>query len=71
MNQHNISMAIKQLADAIVYAEIGSCSLEQIRVHLNVISDIISNVAQFVLKFNRLSNKIFDSTVRFLSCSVI
>ena len=62
--QHSISMAIQQLAKVIHMsdAEIGNCPLEQIRVNLNVISDIISNVAQYVR--NHPNNETFDSTVR-------
>lgn len=63
LNQHNVSMAIEQLAQTITNADIDGCSLEQISVHLNVISDIISNVAQFML--NQLNNKTIESTVRF------
>ena len=56
-------MAIKQLAEVITDAEIGGCSLEQIKTSLNIISDIISNMALYIL--NQPSNETFDSTVRF------
>ena len=63
LNEHNISIAIRQLAEVIADGEIiDGCSLEQTRVKLNVVSDIISNVAQYVLK--QPSNETFDSTVR-------
>jgi hypothetical protein len=63
LDQRNISMAVRQLADIIADdQEIGGCSLEQRRVGLNVVSNIISNVAQYVL--NRPTSEPFDSTVR-------
>ena len=65
LDQHSISMAIKQLAEVITGAEIDGCSSEQISKNLNVISDIISNVALYVL--NQPSSEEFDNTVRFLA----